>query len=68
MNKRVTEMNNTLEWIDSRLTETEEQINELEYKIMEITALGESKEKERKEMRTVSVTSGAILKAQTFKF
>ena len=67
MNKRVTEMNNTLEWINGRLTETEEQINELEYKMMEITALGESKEKERKEMRTVSVTSGAILKAQTFK-
>ena len=35
--------------------------------MMEITALGESKEKERKEMRIVSVTSGAILKAQTFK-
>ena len=67
MNKRVTEMNNTLEWLNSRLTETEEQINELEYKMMEITALGENKEKRKKEIRTVSVTSGATLIAQTFK-
>ena len=33
-----TEMNNTLEEINSRITETEEQINDLEDRMVEITA------------------------------
>ena len=32
------ETNNTLEWINSRITETEEQINDLEDRMVEITA------------------------------
>ena len=39
-----TEMNNTLEGINSRRTEAEEQINDLEDKMVEITATGQKKE------------------------
>ena len=38
-------MNNTLEGINSRITETEEQINDLEDRMVEITATEQSTEK-----------------------
>ena len=38
LNNKQTEMNNTLEGIYSRITEAEEQINDLEDKMVEITA------------------------------
>ena len=46
------ETNNTLEWINSRITETEEQINDLEDRMVEITAaeqnIGKRMEKKMK--------------------
>ena len=41
-------MNNTLEGINSRITEAEKQINELEDRIMEITAAEQNTEKRMK--------------------
>ena len=38
-------MNNTLEGINSRITESEEWINDLEDRMMEITAAGPNTEK-----------------------
>ena len=45
MNNTVTEMKNTLEGIYSRITEAEEQISDLEDKIVEITTTEQNKEK-----------------------
>ena len=45
MNNVITEIKNTLEGINTRITETEEQISELEDKMVEITAR-EQKKKE----------------------
>ena len=38
MNNTITEMKNTLEWTNSRVTEAEEWINELEDRMVQITA------------------------------
>ena len=43
-----TGMNNTLEGIRSRITEAEERINDLEDRMVEITATKENKEKRMK--------------------
>ena len=48
MNNTITEMKNTLEGINSRITEAEEQISELEGKIVEITTTEQNKEKRMK--------------------
>ena len=45
MNNIITEMKNTLEGINNRITEAEEQISELEDKMAEITAEEQNKEK-----------------------
>ena len=45
-------MNNTLEGINSRLTEVGKQINDLEDRMVEITATEHNIEKECKEMKT----------------
>ena len=45
LKKKQTEMKNTLEGINSRITETEEQINDLEDRMVEITATEQSTEK-----------------------
>ena len=45
-------MNNIREGIYSRITETEEQINDLEDRMVEITATEQNIEKEWKEMET----------------
>ena len=42
----ITEIKNTLEGINSRISETEEQINEVEDKIVEITTEEQNKVKE----------------------
>ena len=44
MNNTITEMKNTLEGINSRITEAEEQISELEGRMVEITAEKQNKE------------------------
>ena len=45
-------MNNTLEDINSRITEAEEQINDLEDTMVKITATEQNIEKRIKEMKT----------------
>ena len=44
----MTEINNTLEGINSRISEAEEQISELEDKMVEITSEGQNKVKRMK--------------------
>ena len=44
MNNTITEMKTTLEGSNSRVTEAEEQISELEDRMVEITAMEHSKE------------------------
>ena len=46
LKKKQTEMKNTLEGINSRITETEEQINDLEDRMVEIIATEQNIEKE----------------------
>ena len=48
MNNTITEMKNTLEGINSRVTEAEERISELEDRMVEITAMEKNKEKRMK--------------------
>ena len=45
LKNKQTEMNNTLAGINSRITETEQWISDLEDKLMEITAIEQSIEK-----------------------
>ena len=48
MNKTINEIKNFLEGINSRITEAEEQISDLEDKIVEITTTEQNKEKRMK--------------------
>ena len=52
MNNTITEMKNTLDRINSRITEAEEQISDLEDRMVEFTATEQNKKKECKEMKT----------------
>ena len=67
MNNTKNEIKNSLERINSRIIEAEEQISDLEDKIVEIITAEQNKEKRRKKkLRTVSETSGTILNTPTF--
>ena len=66
-NTTINEIKNTLEGINSRICEAEEWISELEDKSVEITSEVQNKEKEWKELMTVSETSGAIRNTQTLE-
>ena len=48
MNNTITEMKNTLERINSRITETEEWISDLEDRMVEFTAAEQTKDKRMK--------------------
>ena len=48
MNNTITEMKNTLEGINSRITKAEEQISDLEDRMVEFTATEQNKEKRMK--------------------
>ena len=48
MNNTITEMKNTLERINSRTTEAEERISDLEDRMVEFTAMEQNKEKRMK--------------------
>ena len=48
MNNTITEMKNTLEGINSRTTEAEEQVSELEDRTVEITVAGQRIKKKNK--------------------
>ena len=62
-----TEIKNILEGINNRISEAEEWISELEDKMVEITSEEQNKEKEWKELRIVSETSGTTLNTPTFE-
>ena len=65
INNAITEIKNTLGGTKSRITEAEESISEVEDRIVEINEA--EKEKELKEMRTTSESSGTMLNVPTFK-
>ena len=48
MNNTINEIKNSLEGINSRITEAEEWISELEHKMVDITAADQNKEKRMK--------------------
>ena len=48
MNNTITEMKTTLEGINSRITEAEERISDLQDRMVEFTAAEQNKEKRRK--------------------
>ena len=52
MNNTITEMKNTLEGINSRTTEAEERINDLEERTVQFTATEQNKEKRMKRIGT----------------
>ena len=45
MNNKITEMKTTLEGINSRITEAEEQISDVEDRMVKFTAIEQNKEK-----------------------
>ena len=68
MNNAINEIKNSLEGINSRITEAEERISDREDKIVEMTTAKQNKEKKKwKELRTVSKTSGTTLNPPTFE-
>ena len=67
MNNTINEIKNSLEGINSRITEAEERISDREDKIVEITTTEQNKEKRKKRIETVSETSGTTLNTPTFE-
>ena len=65
MNNAITEIKSTLEGTNSRITEAEKRINEVEDRSVEINEA--ERKKELNEMRTSSETSGTMLNAPTFE-
>ena len=53
--KEQTEMNNTLEGVTSRITEAEERINDLEDRMVEITATEQNIEKRKKKRKETKI-------------
>ena len=67
MNNTITEIKNTLEGTSSRITESEEQISELEDKMVEITAEEQNKGKGMKRIEDSLRDFGTILNASKFE-
>ena len=67
MNNTINEIKYSLEGINSRISEAKERISDLEGKIVEITTAEQNKEKKRKQLKTVSETSGTTLNTSTFE-
>ena len=67
MNNTINEIKNSLEGINSKITEAEERISDLEDKIVEITVAEENKEKRMKRIENSPETSGTTLNAPNFK-
>ena len=65
INNAVSEIKSTLEGTNSRITEAEDRISEVEDRMVGINEA--EREKELKEMRTTSETSGTMLNAPTFE-
>ena len=51
MMNTITEMKNTLEGINSRITEAEEQISDLEERMVEISAIKQNEKKKKSEKK-----------------
>ena len=68
MNNTITEKKNTLEGINSRITEAEEQISDLEDRMVEISAAGQNKEKRMKRNEDSLRDLWDTLNALTFAF
>ena len=66
MNNAITEIKNTLEGTNSRITEAEDRISEVEDRMVEINEAERKKGKELKEMRTTSEISGTVSNVPTF--
>ena len=66
MNNAINEIENTLEGTNSRITEAEDTISEVEHRMVEKNESERKKEK-TKEMRTISETSGTMLNAPIFE-
>ena len=69
MNNTINEIRNFLEGINSRITEAEERISDLEDKIVEITTAEQNKEKRMKRIEdSLNVpVSGTTLNTPTFE-
>ena len=67
MNNTINEIKNSLEGINSRITEAEEWISDLEDKRVEITTAEQNKEKIMKRIEDSLKTSGTTLNAPTFE-
>ena len=68
MNDAIPEIKNTLEGTNSRKTEAEGRISEVEDRMVEINEAERKKEKiELNKMRTTSETSGTMLNTPTFE-
>ena len=67
MNNTINEIKNSLEGINSRITEAEEWIRDLEDKIVGIISTEQNKEKSMKRIETVSETPGTTLNTPTFE-
>ena len=65
MNNTITEIKNTLEGTNSRITEAEDRISEVEDRMVEINET--ERKKELKEVRTTSETSGTMSNTPTFE-
>ena len=60
MNNAITEIKSTLEGTNSRIMEADNRISEVEDRMVEINETERTKERKRKEMRTISETSGTM--------
>ena len=65
MNNAITEIKNTLEGTNSRITEADDRKSEVEGRMIEINEA--QRKKELKEMRTTTETSGTMLNTPTFE-
>ena len=60
MNNAISEIKNTLEGTNSRITEAEDRISEVEDRMVEINESEKKNKNELKDMKTISKTSRAI--------
>ena len=67
MNNTINEIKNSLEGVNSRITEAEERISDLEDKIVEITPAEQNKEKRMKRIEDSLRDSGTTLNEPTFE-
>ena len=65
MNNAITEIKSTLEETNSRITQAEDWISEVEDRMVELNEA--ERKKELKEMRITSETSGTVLNTPTFE-